>query len=286
MLALATTSILDRQTTTEMITEYELYSDEREVSAAGRRLFFVGGVVCTQTGRDRLLSSLSRVRERFDLSHEMKWGKVSACYLDAYKAWTNVFFDDPFSRFSILWVDQSSRDWSLFRPRHDRRASRDDRLASMFYQFLVVTFGPLRDSKRWWVYPDSGLFSRDAVLERVEFLFNRTYKQAFGSKSSRIIRLARSLDSGRTDLIQLADVLLGVFSFRTFRSTPESHPRADLVSHCLARLDREPTTRRGMDRLALHEWLSPDRFQYTSHATPSNNSMELAVLCAAADPEH
>jgi hypothetical protein len=65
----------------------------------------------------------------------------------------------------------------------------------MFYQFLLVTFGPLRDTKRWWVYPDSGLFSREAVLTRVEFLFNLTYKQAFGPKSSRIIRLARSCDS-------------------------------------------------------------------------------------------
>lgn len=264
---LIATSILDRQTTIEMITEYELYSDEREVSVPERRLFFVGGVVCTQTGRDRLLSSLSRVRERFVLSHEMKWGKVSARYLEAYKAWTDVFFDDPFSRFSILWVDRSSRDWLLFRPRHDRRASQDDRMASMFYQFLVVTFGPLRDSKRWRVYQDSGLFSHDAVLKRVYFLFNRTYKQAFGSTSSRIIRLAKSLDSGRTDLIQLADVLLGVFSFLILLSNPESHPRADLVSHCLARLGRGPTTRRGMKRLTLHKWIPPDRFQYPRAVT-------------------
>jgi hypothetical protein len=253
-----------------MITEYELYSDEREVSVEGRRRFFLGGVVCTQTGRDRLLTSLSRVRQRFSLSREMKWGKVSDRYLDAYKGWTDVFFNDPFSRFSMLWVDRSSRDWRSFRPRSDRRVSQDDRVASLFYQFLLVTFGPLRDTKRWWVYPDAGLFSRDAVLDRVEFLFNRTYKRAFGSKSSRIIRLARSRDSGRTDLVQLADVLLGVFSFRAFGSTPESHPKADLVSHCLARLDRGPTTSRGMARLALQEWQPPDRFQFTNHTTPSN----------------
>lgn len=250
-----------------MITEYELYSDEREVSADGRHRFFLGGVVCTQTGRNRLLSSLSRVRQHHGLVREMKWGKVSARYIDAYMAWTDVFFDDPFARFSILWVDRSSRDWRSFSPRNDGRASRDDRMASLFYQFLIVAFGPLRDTKRWWVYPDSGLFSRDTVLDRVEFLFNRTYKHAFGSNSSRIIRLARSRDSARTDLVQLADVLLGAFSFRDFGSTPESRAKADLVNHCLARLDCGPITSRGKARLAGQEWQPPNRFQYPSRLT-------------------
>ena len=205
----------------------------------------------------------------------MKWGKVSVGYLDAYRQWADVFFDDPTSRFSVLWVDLSSRDWQSFRPRPDRRASQDDRLASVFYQFLLVTFGALRDTKRWWVYPDAGLFSRDTVLDRVEFLFNRTYKQAFGPKSSRIIRLARSRDSACTDLVQLADVLLGVLSFRVLSSTPDGAAKVDLVRHCLGRLDREPSTRRGLARLAFQKWQPPDRFKYTDRKTPPNNSMQL-----------
>ena len=266
-----------------MITEYELYSDERKVSVSGRRYLLVGGVVCTRTARDRLLTSLSRVRNRHQLSHEMKWGKVSARYLDAYKQWVDVFFDDPFSRFSLLCVDLSSRDWQAFRPRPDRRASRDDCLASVFHQFLLVTFGPLRDTKRWWVYPDAGLFSHDTVIDRIEFVFNRTYKRAFGPKTSRVIRLARSRDSARTDLLQLADVLLGIFSFRVLDTGPDSPAKVDLVRHSLARLDGEPTTRRGLPRLTLKKWEPPERFQYNERETPSSNSMQRTALRGAAD---
>ena len=127
-------------------------------------------------------------------------GHIAACgamgFWQVSHGTSDVFCDDPFSRFSILRVDLSSRDWQSFRPRPGRRASQDDRLESVFHQFLLVTCGPLRDTERWWVYPDAGLFSRDTKLDRVEFRFNRTYKKAFGLKSSRIIRLARSRDSG------------------------------------------------------------------------------------------
>lgn len=268
-----------------MITEYEFYSDERQVSVSGRRYLFVGGVVCTQTARERLLTSLLRVRHRHQLLHEMKWGKVSTRYLDGYRQWVDVFFDDPFSRFSLLWVDLSSREWQAFRPRPDRRPSRDDRLASVFYQFLLVTFGPLRDTKRWWVYPDAGLFSHDTVIDRVEFLFNRTYKQAFGPRTSRIIRRARSRDFARTDLLQLADVLLGVFSFRVLGTQPDSPAKGHLVRHAPARLDREPSTRRGLPRLTLKKWEPPERFRYNERGTPPNNGIQRAALRAAAEPE-
>src|SRR5206468_2513218 len=124
---------------------------------------------------------------------EVKWTKTSRQQLTAYQDWLQVFFQDPHARFSVLRINRSSPAWNHFQPRPRRRATTDDRLVSAFYQFLLVTFGALRDTRRWWVFPDSGFFSRDPVLGRVEFLFNRTYKKAFGPKVSRIIRLARSV---------------------------------------------------------------------------------------------
>ena len=186
----------------------------------------------------------------------MKWEKISRGYLDAYRAWVDVFFEDRWARFSLFQIDPSSRDWISFRPRPERRPSHDDRLASAYHQFLLVTFGPLRDTKRWWVYHDAGLFSRDTVLNRVEFLFNRTYKQAFGPKSSRVIRLARARDSKTADLVQLADVLLGALSFNVLGDRPESPGKAQLVDHCIARLGTKPA------RVSVNVWVPPERFSY------------------------
>src|SRR5262245_3208380 len=238
--------------------EYELYADERQT----RPFFWLGGVVSTDKGRSRLLGKLSHVRSQYNLQREMKWTRVSKAYFDAYQSWVEVFFNDPFARFSLFRIDYSSNEWSVFRPRPDRRSTRDDKLASGYYQFLLVTFGPLHDSTRWWVYPDAGLFSKDTVFDRVEFLFNRTYKLAFGPKSTRVIRLVRPSDSSATDLIQLADVLLGAFTCKVLGSRPSSPAKARLVTHCGDAIDRAPTTRSGFPRLSINHWVPPSQFPY------------------------
>src|SRR6266545_3611141 len=99
-----------------MITEYELYSDERY---EGHNKLLPGGLVVTDSGRERIAT-------------------------------------DPFPRFYCLIVDLSTGAWKQFRRSGGRGPKRDAKLASVLYQFLLVTFGPLRDTKRWWVYPDAG----------------------------------------------------------------------------------------------------------------------------------
>jgi uncharacterized protein DUF3800 len=245
-----------------MITEYELYSDESRRPAGTGTHLLLGGVICTKTGRARLLDKLTRVRSSYGLSKEMKWAKISIAYLEAYRAWVDIFLADPFASFSMLAIDTAASAWSAFSPRRGRRALADDRLASAFYQFLLVTFGPLRDTKRWWVYPDRGLFSRENVLSRVEFLFNRTYKIAFGPKTSRIIRLARSTDSRAADLIQLADVLLGAFACQYLNVTPQARAKADLLRHCIDRTRSVPTTQRGQEKVSVFPWRPPEQFSY------------------------
>ena len=76
-----------------MITEYELYSDERIEKHNGKSYLTIGGLICTDKGRDRILASLKPLRSV--LTGEVGWKKVSKFHLNSYKAWANVFFDDP-----------------------------------------------------------------------------------------------------------------------------------------------------------------------------------------------
>jgi len=222
----------------------------------------LGGVICTQKRALTLQDALATVRRRFNLSREMRWTKVSKQYFDAYKAWVDVFFDDPYTRFYLLAVDKSELDWQSFIPSITQKPTRDDKLASVFYQFLLISFGPLRDTKRWWMYPDSGFFSKDKVLDRVEFLFNYTYKKAFGPKTSRIIRMARAQDSKNENLIQLADVLLGAISCNVTGLVPASTARGPLVEYCCNKCRATPTTERGLEKVSVHAWKHPDKFTY------------------------
>jgi len=243
-----------------MITEYELYSDERYQNS---HHLLLGGVICTQQRRKALQQALNKVRESFGLMREMRWAKVSSRYLDAYKTWVDVFFDDPYARFLLLKVDRKDPEWRTFSPRAARKPTLDDQLAFVFYQFLLLSFYPLRDTKRWWVYPDSGFFSKDKVLNRVEFLFNRTYKSAFGPKTSRVIRLTRTRDSKSEDLIQLVDVLLGAISCDVTGNFPTGTARAALVEHCHNRWKGKPITQRGFEKILVKTWQRPDKFTYS-----------------------
>lgn len=243
-----------------MINEYEIYADERYHA---RRYLMIGGIMCTDRRRGRLHECLTQVRQNFSLTREMRWTKVSSKFLDAYKAWADVFLEDPFARFSLLVIDTMDLAWRQLSPHLDRRLSQDDRLASAFYQFLLVSFGRLTDMKRWWVYPDQGFFSRDTVLSQVEFLFNRTYKIAFGPKTSRIIRLAQARDSKAEDLIQLADLMLGAFSYNVVGDVPASKARRELLDYCVKTIGRMPKTRKGLNKVMVTRWVHPEQFSYS-----------------------
>jgi hypothetical protein len=246
-----------------MITEYELYSDERKDTPKG--YLILGGIVCTDRGRERLLVRLSETRKRHGLGQEIGWGKVSKSYLDGFKAYLDVFFDDPHARYSVLVVHLVSAEGhaSLGKMRHD------DMLASIYYQFLHTTFGRLSDTKRWWVFPDAGFFSRDTVLKQVEFLFNRTYKKAHGPKTSRIIRLARARDSKQNELIQLADLMLGCVACAKFAYAPKSVAKLEFLTHFEARRDASLLTERGLSRFVIQSWVPPEQFEYPAWGAKS-----------------
>jgi hypothetical protein len=250
------------RTQNAMITEYELYTDERKEKQRAAQYLTIAGIICTDRGRQRLLTNLQNVRLGHGLTAEMRWTKISRRHVDGYKAWLDTFFDDPHARHVLLSVNQSTPEWRAFRAQCRGRSGGDQALASVYYQFLLIAFGALRDTKRWCVYPDAGFFSRDSVLDRVEFKFNRTYKRAFGPKVSRIIRLTRSLDSKKSDLNQLADILLGCAACDLFEYAPKSVPRSVVIDHFKTRRATVLLTQRGLQKLSVQAWVSPERFRY------------------------
>jgi len=148
-----------------------------------------------------------------------------------------------------------------FNPRPNRRASQDERLASAYYQFLLVSFGGIFDTASWGVYPDKGFFSRDRVVDRVGFLLNRTYKKALGSRTPRIIHRIGAYDSKRIELIQLADVLLAALSYSIIPSPAlTSASSLALIVHCATSIEQNPKDRYDRERLAVNHWVLPEKF--------------------------
>jgi len=103
-------------------------------------------------------------------------------------------------------------------------------------------------------------FSKDEILKGVEFLFNQTYKKAFGPKSSRIIWFARALDSKRSDLVQLADIMLACSAISHFSLTYQSPAKQALLQHFISRKNSSQVTQRGLRKVVVRSWVPPERF--------------------------
>lgn len=246
--------------TLEVVTYYEMYVDETKLNVNHQHYLILGGLICTEAGRDRLHDHLRDVRKKFDRKGEMKWHDISKSQRDfvAYKAWIDVFFRDPFARYSLLLINQSDKEWTQFCPHPERRPRVDDKLASAYHQFLLTSFGDLHDTKRWAVYPDPHFFNDDKKLKSVDFLFNRTYKKAFGPKTSRVIyKLKPVSDSKQEDLIQLSDVLLGIFSHNILNHPHQMEVKSALLYKAAEMLRQVPKTRKGLEKCNHFFWVPP-----------------------------
>src|SRR5258708_36367200 len=86
-------------------------------------------LICTDKGCERLLMNLKQVRERHNKRGEMKWNKISNSNRDfeAYKDWTNVFFEDRFARYVLFIINQSGMAWVNFYRQKRRKTRRENK---------------------------------------------------------------------------------------------------------------------------------------------------------------
>jgi len=142
-----------------MINEYELYSDEKYLKV--QKYTVLGGLICTDTGRERLLMNLERVRRRHNKWGEMKWEKIkSTLDFEAYKDWANVFFEDPYARYVLFSIKSDMTFVNFYRQKRRKVSQEEGReaikaaykdaykegLSSAYHQFLLVSFGKLHDT--------------------------------------------------------------------------------------------------------------------------------------------
>jgi hypothetical protein len=208
------------------ITEYEVYSDERyEKSRA-----LLGALIVTNKGRERMIKKLGAVRNDYSLSKEMKWGKISNNYLSEYKAWIDIFFTDPYSRFAYMEIDNSTA----------------RKRVESFRDFLLNVIGRPSELKGWWVYHDDGFFGRSSDFKKVRAQIDSKYWALYPRHT---IRFVTEMDSKREDMIQLVDVILGAVAHQD-KELPKSQPRRDFVIHFQEQHRQHLETRKGFPKIA------------------------------------
>jgi hypothetical protein len=163
----------------------------------------LGAVWCL---KDKVRGIAERVREiklrhRLNPRFEIKWTKVSPAKTAFYQDVLDYFFDDDDLHFRALIVpDKSKLDHAV------RHQTHDEWYYKMYFDLLKVIIDP---SFRYDIYLDyKDTRGRDKVAKLREVLANAHY-----DFSREIIERIQTVRSHEVELLQLADLLIGVISY-------------------------------------------------------------------------
>lgn len=99
---------------------FRFYCDES--SHRKLRYFFFGGLIIDTENEDSLGEQFGTLRREVGLGREIKWGKVSRYYLDAYTRIADFYFERPtLLRFRAMRVDSNQlSDWREYSDSYDQ----------------------------------------------------------------------------------------------------------------------------------------------------------------------
>lgn len=211
-----------------------LYCDESSTHGSGS--FYFGALVGSPRRAEILREALTEVRVKFGLTREMKWTKVSTQMFLAYKAFVDVFFEDPFAYFKILEVIRDIT-WKNWAPTEEQRFFKS------YYVFLRRNMSPLC---RYEVHLDYKT-GRPYSWRRLYYAINAAAQRDYDVRQKQIHTL-RAKSSKQEDLLQLVDLLLGA-SVSNATSTAKSWLAAYVKKRA------EESTRSGKRKIEREDWV-------------------------------
>jgi hypothetical protein len=183
-----------------------IYCDESRQTAD--RYMVIGGLIIDRAHEVRWAELMARYRDEYNMHAELKWSKVSRQKLPEYKALIDLFCRvNRAVHFKAIVVDTHEID--------NRRYNKNDAelgFYKLMYQFLLHSFGSyLHPADRCLVFVDQRTTSRYKLSTLCAILNNGLCKKY--PRLERPVRNIQALDSKSSDLIQLADVLMGAIGY-------------------------------------------------------------------------
>lgn len=183
-----------------------IYCDESRQTAD--RYMVIGGIIAPRENETLFAEAMKLFRQGQNMHAELKWTKVSDQKLAEYKALIDLFFS--FNRafyFKAIVVDTQEID-------HRRYNKGDAELGfyKLMYQFLLHSFGSeLRQGDHCIIYLDQRTTSRYKLSTLCAVLNNGLHKKYRYLVSP--VRNIQAVNSKDSDLIQVADILMGAIGY-------------------------------------------------------------------------
>lgn len=179
---------------------YNIYCDESSVDNPKLRFMVIGALFIDRKIVPELRNKIKKIRNKYHIQGELKWGKTSSLVLAFYKELFNCLFSLSPSRFSYkcIVVDKSKVNYKKYH-------KEDKELAFYkFYYFLLKNSLDL--DKGYYIFLDfKPSRSKNRVRRLGEFL-------SFTSNVG-IIKHIQSYPSKDNIFIQISDILTGAVSF-------------------------------------------------------------------------
>lgn len=183
----------------------------------------IGGLWVPGEERDDVKFELDRVARSFRLKGELKWSKVSAKHLDAYKAFVNVFARRMSVQFRIIVVDQKQLDVNAF-----HNGDRELGFYKFYYEMLVKWLEP---NTEYVILLDHRVNSAGGRYSKLREILDNSIGY------STHIRQLSVVDSKQSRLAQLADLLTGAIT-AAWCKTPAGTPKAELQRYLCKSIGR------------------------------------------------
>lgn len=170
--------------------------------------------------RDELSRRFRNTAEISDLRGEIKWQKVSAKKLEAYKRLVDFFFDQVALKFRVILVDGERLNYMKY---HDN----DQELGfyRFYYEMLVKWLLPQHEYLILLDYKQNASRDRYTTLK---------YHLERSTKGVSWISDLTIINSRQTPLAQLTDLLVGACAAEWGNTRPES-AKAELVRYIVER---------------------------------------------------
>lgn len=197
---------------------FNVYVDESCHTA--HRYLVLGCVIVDASCQAQMLSDLVEARNKHELKKpEIKWKKTSARGLSLYKAFIDVYVKyakQDLAHFHCLYVESCTLDHS-----HSSNDA-DTTLNKLIYQLMLHRVGR-RYSGPIYVYVDNREtpYSPDAIRPMLNAAMAK-----YGDHTEPFRRLS-FIDSHKSDIVQLTDLLIGAVGYRK----NNRHKRVDASPH-------------------------------------------------------
>jgi len=201
--------------------DYVVYCDESRHEGAGHHTYMsIGGLWVPRSEKLELTRKFRSLCRSLDLHSEIKWNKVSAARLEAYRRLVDFFFEHESLFFRVVVVNRTKIDV-------ERYHGGDWELG--FYKFYY-------EMLEKWIIPGNRYlilldFQENKDIKRYSDL--RTILERAIKAKAEIIDLT-VVDSEQTPLSQLCDLLTGSVS-ASWCGLAEGTPKAKLAAYIAAK---------------------------------------------------